>query len=162
MGRHKPIDTGLKLLPMEIGASRSRSKTDRPTSWIMRTAIKWLCTILPIRRVHYPGLSGAQQSERPRTGMEDWWGWFNAASHSYGYQLRNGATPFQGAWPFSGELAWPAVHPRSLASEVACEARQGCKVRLTVHEIFLRGTRQKRRAPQLYSSHNQKLKCPSV
>jgi antitoxin HigA-1 len=40
MARHKPIYTGLKLLPMETGASRSRSKTDRPTSWIMRTTTK--------------------------------------------------------------------------------------------------------------------------
>jgi hypothetical protein len=40
MVRYKPIYTGLKLLPMETGASRSRSKTDRPTSWIMRTTTK--------------------------------------------------------------------------------------------------------------------------
>ena len=35
MARHKPIYTGLKLLPMQTGASRS--KTDTPTSWIMKT-----------------------------------------------------------------------------------------------------------------------------
>ena len=40
MARCKPNYTGLKILPMEIGASRSRSKTDRPTSWIMRTGTK--------------------------------------------------------------------------------------------------------------------------
>lgn len=35
------------------------------------------------------------------------------------------ATPGQGAWPFSGELACHAVQPRSLARQTACEARQG-------------------------------------
>jgi len=40
MARYKPMHKGLKLLPMETGASRSRSKVDRPTSWIMRTTPK--------------------------------------------------------------------------------------------------------------------------
>ena len=34
--------------------------------------------------VHYPGLSGSQQSERPRIGWEARCGCFNAESHSYG------------------------------------------------------------------------------
>ena len=40
MVRYKPIYTGLKLLPMETGASHSSSKTDTPTSWIMRITTK--------------------------------------------------------------------------------------------------------------------------
>ena len=34
--------------------------------------------------VHYPGLSGSQQSERPRIGREARCSCFNAESHSYG------------------------------------------------------------------------------
>ena len=43
------------------------------------------------------------------------------------YQPRNGTTSFQGAWPFSGELACHAVQSRSLASQAACATRQGRK-----------------------------------
>src|SRR5581483_4499510 len=95
--------------------------------WTMRTITNGHAQSAPPGRVHYRGVSRAEQVEWPGTRRQAGCGRLDPESHSHRrkwHQPRDGITAFEGAGSFARKLACDAIQLRSMAGEAACEARQ--------------------------------------